>query len=330
MAEDASVVDDSLAERCRERQLLEIEALEAIYGTDRFTVVSAAVEAGSNIRCRLELSPATLHLTLPPGYPEAAAPQASVVCAALDNAASRDINASLAATGRVHTIESADGQECLYQLASELEEKLGARLAAAAEEKDAAASTTPEDERPLSQVLLFIDHMNDSTTYLKKVDGWASDLGLTGLILYRMRTKPVNATSAGASVNPKGRAEDIFVFLESRGEDGTRDFLTRLRTSKMTSQDRHERKSTVLWNRLLSEEEEEEPEKRDVVEGCAGVGARAGAAGQPSISVPQRALDSFTWSLYTSREELQLAWKTAGLEAIVKLADYSKAVAGRN
>merc|ERR1719272_2735515 len=97
----------------------------------------------------------------------------------------------------------------------------------------------------LSQVCLFIDHMNDHLSYMKKVNSWCKELGLSGIMLYRMRSKHINAVSGGGSVTPKGRAEDIYVLLEGEASD-TKDFLTRLRTFKMTSQDRREKKSKVM------------------------------------------------------------------------------------
>lgn len=61
---------------------------------------------------------------------------------------------------------------------------------------------------------VHIDHMNDHLVYMKKVRGWIDELGLTGRMLYRMRSKPVNATSGGSKLVPKGRAEAIYLFLE--------------------------------------------------------------------------------------------------------------------
>jgi hypothetical protein len=119
----------------------------------------------------------------------------------------------------------------------------------------------PEPEEPMpgsrrvaaasgdsATVLLHIDHMNDSASYIRTLETWSSDLGLGAVVvLYRMRTKPVNASSGGKSIQPKGRAEEIWVLLDGTMA-GTTKFLARLRTQRLTAQDRHERKSTVVWD----------------------------------------------------------------------------------
>ena len=65
----------------------------------------------------------------------------------------------------------------------------------------------------MSTVLFHIDHMNDSATYIQKLQTWSEELKLGAVLLYRMRTKAVNASSGGKSVTPKGRAEQIWVLL---------------------------------------------------------------------------------------------------------------------
>ena len=125
-------------------------------------------------------------------------------------------------------------------------------VAAAERSPCAAAPLEPEPELSgqqlaLSSVLLHIDHMNDSSAYIRKLQLWTEELELGAALLYRMQTKAVSATSGGRSVTPKGRAEEIFLLLDGPGAS-IAEFLSRLRTQKMTGQDRHERKSTVLWD----------------------------------------------------------------------------------
>jgi hypothetical protein len=84
-------------------------------------------------------------------------------------------------------------------------------IAASASAKKALVSK--ENSEPLSTVLFHIDHMNDSATYIQKLQTWSAELKLGAVLLYRMRTKAVNASSGGKSVTPKGRAEEIWVLL---------------------------------------------------------------------------------------------------------------------
>ena len=221
----------------------------------------------------------TLHFTLPPLYP-AVAPAIAVssTSPALNAAATQTLGAALNDIARSLTLDRAEadgGQECLFEVASEcgtlvadlLERQAKEAAAAAAaggrgrgsggssgsgSENGSGSGTRNDAALKFSQVLLFIDHMNDFVSYLKKVTGWVNELQLTGLLLHRMRVRSIQAVSGGNKVTPRGRAEDIFLWLEGP-EENTRAFLSRLRTSKMTSQDRHERKSTVLWSRSLVE-----------------------------------------------------------------------------
>ena len=75
----------------------------------------------------------------------------------------------------------------------------------------------------------------------------------------------------------------------------TADFLTRLRTFKMSSQDRREKKSKVMW--------------------------QSGQALTPTPPPPPRAFPTFEGLLYTSRAELEALWASSGLGATVPIAD---------
>jgi hypothetical protein len=253
----------------------------------------------------------TLHFTLPPLYP-AVAPAIAVssTSPALNAAATQTLGAALNDIARSLTLDRAEadgGQECLFEVASECGTLVADLLERQAKEAATAAAcrgsgsggtsgsgggdkgsgsgsgsgSGPRNDAALkfSQVLLFIDHMNDFVSYLKKVTGWVNELQLTGLLLHRMRVRSIQAVSGGNKVTPRGRAEDIFLWLEGP-EENTRAFLSRLRTSKMTSQDRHERKSTVLWSRSLVEAD------RHVVGagGDGGVGGVGGVGGSGSGS----------------------------------------------
>ena len=268
-----------------ERAVQELEALDSIYGYDAggFIVHSPAelalsrsmVDAGLpppagaawappqlELELRLELNGgsdgsavARLRCALPPGYPTTAAARPSVTVERLRRTRQDELTAALQARA-----DELLGEESVVELAQALEELYSGVIAdehtsvAAAERSPCAADPLePEPELSsgqqlaLSSVLLHIDHMNDSSAYIRKLQLWTEELDLGAALLYRMRTKAVSATSGGRSVTPKGRAEEIFLLLDGPGAS-IAEFLSRLRTQKMTGQDRHERKSTVLWD----------------------------------------------------------------------------------
>ena len=76
----------------------------------------------------------------------------------------------------------------------------------------------------------------------------------------------------------------------------TADFLTRLRTFKMSSQDRREKKSKVMWS------------------------GEARPMTPPAPPAPQ-AFPNFEALLYTSRTELEALWASSGLGATVPIGD---------
>jgi hypothetical protein len=266
-----------------ERAVQELEALDSIYGYDAggFIVHSPAelalsrsmVDAGLpppagavwappqlELELRLELdgdgdgsAVARLRCALPPGYPTAAAARPSVTVEGLRRTRQDELTAALQAKA-----DELLGEESVVELAQALEElytgvvaderiRVVARQPEPEPELSGSAHAAAGQQPALTSILLHIDHMNDSTAYIRKLQLWSEELGLGVVLLYRMRTKAVNATSGGRSVTPKGRVEEIFVLLDGPGAS-TAEFLSRLRTQKMTGQDRHERKSTVLWD----------------------------------------------------------------------------------
>ena len=104
------------------------------------------------------------------------------------------------------------GSEAMFELIGLLELKIEETCAAAAtttttcgqdrELSAASADATSAAESQPSTVVLHIDHMNDSATYIKKLRLWSEELELGAVVLYRLRTKAVNATSGGKSVTP--------------------------------------------------------------------------------------------------------------------------------
>lgn len=238
-----------------ERQQLEIEALEAIYdGTDAFVLGDESwckrarfyLESGSTTVHELDAARLTITLedaarvrfTLPTTYPQFEPAYVTVEHSSL-------VRRELEPLTRALQEKSAAmvGEESVLALMQEARELIDIvqnerRLCVFASEAES------HSEQQVQTVLLRIDHMNDSTTYVKKLHGWVKDLELSGQIYYKMRDTPVNASSGGAKVTPKGRAENIVVLIE--GEQ-TAAFMKLLRTAKLTTQDRREKKSSVVW-----------------------------------------------------------------------------------
>lgn len=305
-----------------ERAAQELEALESIYGyePDGFTVHSdaalelarAAVDGGEagagwappalELELRLELDVegqpavvARLRLSLPPGYPTAASARVSVSIEGLRRRVQDDLTAAVQTKA-----DALLGEEAVMELAQELQE-IGPGVLANEQaiglgpdpdpdpEQNAAAGgavqamMASKPKESLSTVLFHIDHMNDSTTYIQKLRLWSEELNLGVVLLYRMRTKAVNASSGGKSVNPKGRAEAIWVLLDGN-LGSTKEFLSRLRTQPMTGQDRHERKSTVIWDNISGG-------------GAGGVGG-ASSEGRPTTA-------GFVTEMYSTPTELR-------------------------
>ena len=215
------------------------------------------------LRLELELdgdaapAAARLRCALPPGYPVTAAARVSVSVEGLRRTHQDELTLLLQ-----RRADALLGEEAVVELAQELQDKIPGVVAdlrefvmqnraggAAAEPQPQSSTVTAlSSAEPRSTILFHIDHMNDSTTYIRKLKLWAEELDLGAILLYRMRTKAVNASSGGKSVTPKGRAEEIWVLLDG-SLASTKEFLSRLRTQKVTAQDRHERKSTVVWDK---------------------------------------------------------------------------------
>lgn len=269
LCEDASPKDNGSLERA----VQELEALESIYGYEPggFTVhsvtelalarsvVGVGQETGaegaewSPPQLELEIcvnlgsgeengAVARLRCTMPPGYPTTASVQVSVSVDGFRRAQQDKLTLMLQ--------QKADellGDESVVDLVQALEE-LYSGVGSEGSAQTQGGLPEPELEQPdLLTTLFRIDHMNDSTAYIRKLKLWSDELDLGIVLLYRMRSKSVNASSGGKAVSPKGRAEDIWVLMEGT-RDHASEFLSRLRTHKMTGQDRHERKSTVVWD----------------------------------------------------------------------------------
>eukprot|EP01043_Picozoa_sp_COSAG02_P024664 COSAG02_NODE_1355_length_13099_cov_10.562923_9_plen_302_part_00 len=272
MREDASARDNGRGSL--ERALQELEALESIYGyepggfivhsTAELAMARSMVHPGVTqpnadvvdwtlpqleLEIRVELdsggegndASARLRCAMPPGYPTTASLQVSVVVDDLRRAQQNELTAMLQAKA-----DELLGEESVVDLVQALEELYCSMRS----EGNTLGEQLPEPDlgqSKLSAILFRIDHMNDSTSYIRKLQLWSDELEMGTVLLYRMRSKSVNASSGGKAVTPKGRAEDIWVLIEGT-RDHASEYLSRLRTRKMTGQDRHERKSTVVWD----------------------------------------------------------------------------------
>lgn len=98
------------------------------------------------------------------------------------------------------------------------------------EDEKVKPSTNAEIPR-VTALLLLIDHMNDRLAYLKRLRNWFDELEISGTILLRVDGR---------------RAKHIVCFLHAM-EENVNEFLTRLRTQKMSNVDVREKQSSVLW-----------------------------------------------------------------------------------
>jgi hypothetical protein len=246
--------DERELPNCIERQLLEVEALEAIYdGTDAFVVEdeswwkraqflleteSAVIQELESLQFSVALETgARVRFTLPIAYPLSKPAHLAVEDSSLVRKDLDLLNEKLKTKSATLV-----GEESALELVQEAEELLQTLH----EERSTSIFNANDDSCKIQvhTLLLRIDHMNDSTTYMKKLEGWVNDLELSGKIFFKMRETPCIASSGGSKVTPKGRAENIVLLLEGGNIAA---FTKLLRTARLTSQDRREKKSTVVW-----------------------------------------------------------------------------------
>jgi len=100
---------------------------------------------------------------------------------------------------------------------------------------DMSTTTSQECEHAvktsLSTVVLRIDHMNDRTTYLNRIQKWLTELDIVGDIMFREDGK---------------RAKNILCALHGE-KKSMNEFLRLLRTQKLTRKDVTEKQSKILW-----------------------------------------------------------------------------------
>ena len=154
-------------------------------------------------------------------------------------------------------------------LAQEAQDAAAAAAAAWARDRPAASSreaaAADDDE---CHAVIRIDHMNDSSGYVKKLQRWCAQLGLAARLFYALPGGGAGFSAGGdddpeasaerfrgsGSVGPPpgGRVEGVFVVLGGDG-DSVQTFLTRLRTEMVDVDAKgnkcRERQSTTLCRR---------------------------------------------------------------------------------
>jgi len=238
-------------------QVDELECLASVYGLEgEFSTDDEALRVAKNflesdatdsqalaplsaaITLLVHDHPFTLRATLPVRYPEVP-PVLDISATTLSKRVATDIKETLSSEAR-HCAEEG-GEEQLLALVQRMQELAENAVEDALQRSAGDTMSGSHGQGRLGVTALFIDHMNDSSTYMRKLRAWIGELSLSGGLIYRLKL--------GASANncaPRGRCEDIYVVLEGEAADRA-SFLTRLRTQKMTSQDVKERKSQVLW-----------------------------------------------------------------------------------
>jgi len=287
------------------RQLMELEVLEAMYPREGDAGVEvlnptaadaarAAVDAWESsgepptdavlraippLRAALTLhvpggdgddrGAVTLRATLPHGYPHEA-PALELSASILPRDVAADVLEKLRALADERTAALRDDStECLMDLAQEAQDAAAAAAAAWARDRPAASSceaaAADDDE---CHAVIRIDHMNDSSGYVKKLQRWCAQLGLAARLFYALPGGGAGFSAGGdddpeasaerfrgsGSVGPPpgGRVEGVFVVLGGDG-DSVQTFLTRLRTEMVDVDAKgnkcRERQSTTLCRR---------------------------------------------------------------------------------
>ena len=209
----------------------------------------------------------TLRVTLPRRYP-AVAPTIEAAGSATSRDAAGAILSRLdrIAEERTTALGEEGGAECLAELAQEARELAEADANATRRAAAAAASERDARDAPnaLHHAVVRIDHMNDSSGYVKKLRKWAAALGLAVRLFYAEEGRGATATATATATAPAdeddsddrppsgGRVEGVFVVLAGE-DDAIGGFLARLRTEMVDVDSRgakcRERKSEVLCRR---------------------------------------------------------------------------------
>lgn len=210
-----------------ERQRDELTVLEAMYGGDDFEL------DGGKAAFLVRSAAASLSVSLPPLYPYEP-PTLELSCPVASPAAVAAADQELGAIAG-----GADEQECCVQLVQrflELAEQLVQAQDDAAAAGTAAAAHDQAGEAE-EEVVLSIDHMNDSSSYMRLLERWAAEGGLAGTLLY----------------DDSGRRVHGVVLVLQGGSRACTAFLHRLRTELVDCDAKgrrcRERQSTVLCRR---------------------------------------------------------------------------------
>ena len=217
----------------------EITALRAIYQDD-INVTAHPQQGQVQLHVQLQTHPVqnrnplvTLTLLLPKNYPQTP-PQV----VQLNHQSYQKILPTVA-----RAAAECAGQVCLLQLIQLTQETL-------------LQETVPESQPRLQEDTTFtdqeacirIDHMRQCSHYLKLLQKWCSQLGLSGRVFYR--------NASGRPIVGKGRLvmwRDVYVLV--RGETcAIGEFVKRLRTEYVDVDSRgqrcRERQSSLLWRRV--------------------------------------------------------------------------------
>tara|TARA_B110001452_G_scaffold212747_1_gene183407 strand:- start:3353 stop:4189 length:837 start_codon:yes stop_codon:yes gene_type:complete len=210
-----------------ERQQDELTVLEAMYGGDDFEL-----EDGKAVFL-VRSAAASLTVRLPPLYPYEP-PMLELSCPVASPAAVEAADQELTAI-----VRGDEEQECCVQLVQRFLELAAEELVEVQADAAAAAAATTQDEagEAEEECVISIDHMNDSSAYMRLLERWAAEGGLAGTLLY----------------DDSGRRVHGVVLVLQGGSRACTAFLHRLRTELVDSDAKgrrcRERQSTVLCRR---------------------------------------------------------------------------------
>ena len=192
-----------------------MEVLASIFGgRDELEVISR--DPTTILVLRLESTKEVAKVTVPfdltvevgKDYPDSTRPSAVITSSGLSNSACADLKNDLS---RFITNELDLGSPVILDIASWCQRNVCEYA------RDEPEQRTEVETKSTKVTIIEIDHMRERRAYCKLLESWASEVGLTGRILF-----------IGKSAKPK-----ILVFLESEESKNLGEFVKRLGTVKV-------------------------------------------------------------------------------------------------
>ncbi|XP_072547114.1 RWD domain-containing protein 3 isoform X2 [Salminus brasiliensis] len=164
-----------------EEAMDELSVLSAIYcREEEFEVVEESAETGLVYRIHTVMeteekkTPLSLLFQLPPEYPHAP-PDVSVSSSELSRKQCQELREGLLSKARI-----LQARPMVHELVLWLQQNFSDLLTTSAPNSLEAQSTADGSAEGLWTALLHLDHMRSKAKYIRLIEKWASELGLTG------------------------------------------------------------------------------------------------------------------------------------------------------